>query len=295
METQYVREFIALADARSYNDAAARLYTSTSTLFKHIKSLEKELGSTLFEREGKGIRLTNYGALFLDYARKIERLSDEFQQTVKAGADKEIITVWTNYRLSDFAKGFYQLHPEFLLNIIEGNTERSCIERAVRSTDYGLLCLRDATEYMGQLHAEPFLHDRNVLVVYDGHPFAERRSVELSELREEKFIWFSQADTNRLYFMPQWERARFQPDIVMTASRGSDIIGLVAQGLGVSILSEYLVKQTGINGVRTIPVTPESAFDVYIGARKGKELTEGEKLFAEYLLKSGNASQKRRE
>lgn len=58
MNTNWLREFVVLADTCSYAEAAARLFMGQSSLSKHIKALEEELGLGLFERTSRRVRLS---------------------------------------------------------------------------------------------------------------------------------------------------------------------------------------------------------------------------------------------
>ena len=62
---------ITIAETGSMNKAAELLYVAQPSLTNAIKELEKELGITLFFRNGKGVTLTNDGSEFLLYARQI--------------------------------------------------------------------------------------------------------------------------------------------------------------------------------------------------------------------------------
>ena len=62
---------ITIAETRSINKAAERLYVSQPSLTSAVQELEKELGITLFYRSGRGVTLTNDGAEFLLYARQL--------------------------------------------------------------------------------------------------------------------------------------------------------------------------------------------------------------------------------
>lgn len=76
MEINKLRAFVDLAKTLNFSETAENLYTSQSTISKQIKSLEKELGQELFERNNKNVALSEYGKLILPNAEKIVLLSD---------------------------------------------------------------------------------------------------------------------------------------------------------------------------------------------------------------------------
>ena len=73
MNTENLKEFIVLAETKNFWEASERLYMNQSTLSKHIKSLENDLGVALFTRTTRRVELTNYGEIFLPYAKSVTR------------------------------------------------------------------------------------------------------------------------------------------------------------------------------------------------------------------------------
>jgi len=77
MEMKQVKYFLTVAELGSFSAAADNLYISQSSLSKQIMALEKELGFALFDRSKRMIVLTEAGATFRKYAR---RLHDEYEE-----------------------------------------------------------------------------------------------------------------------------------------------------------------------------------------------------------------------
>lgn len=77
MQTQYYKEFLVLAQTLNYWAAADKLFISQSVLSKHIKAMERELGSPLFRRSSRKVALTELGEKLLPLAEKICRLQAE--------------------------------------------------------------------------------------------------------------------------------------------------------------------------------------------------------------------------
>ena len=64
MNTDYLKEFVVLAETKNFWEASDRLYMNQSTLSKHIKNLETDLGVDLFSRTTRRVELTSYGQAF---------------------------------------------------------------------------------------------------------------------------------------------------------------------------------------------------------------------------------------
>ena len=74
MEIDYIREFVVLTETENFLEAAERLFISQSSLTRHIKSLEEDLGMQVFDRTTRKVTLNNFGKLFLPYAKEISRI-----------------------------------------------------------------------------------------------------------------------------------------------------------------------------------------------------------------------------
>ena len=76
IQFQQIIYFLKIAELRSINKAAAKLYVSQPSLSQSIKNLEDELNIRLFRRSNKGVVLTEDGKRFLQYA---ERIADQME------------------------------------------------------------------------------------------------------------------------------------------------------------------------------------------------------------------------
>ena len=68
MDVERCKEFVVLAQTRNFLEASNQLFISQSSLSKHIKSLEKELGVTLLDRSTRKVELSSIGRVFLPFA-----------------------------------------------------------------------------------------------------------------------------------------------------------------------------------------------------------------------------------
>jgi DNA-binding transcriptional LysR family regulator len=68
MDFKQIEAFVNVAKYKSFSKAAEAIYLSQPTISSHIASLENELGVILFDRNGKEVRLTRAGSIFIEYA-----------------------------------------------------------------------------------------------------------------------------------------------------------------------------------------------------------------------------------
>jgi DNA-binding transcriptional LysR family regulator len=80
-----LQSFLAIVDTGSARAAAAQLHVTESAVSASLAALQQEVGATLFERHGRGLRLTEPGAVFASYARQILGLLDESVVATRSG------------------------------------------------------------------------------------------------------------------------------------------------------------------------------------------------------------------
>lgn len=93
MDIPQIRTFIAVADTGSFIAAAEKVFVTQSTVSIRIKNLEEQLGTSLFERNKQGARLTVAGKHFLKHAIALARIWDEARLSVGLGEQMEALLV----------------------------------------------------------------------------------------------------------------------------------------------------------------------------------------------------------
>ena len=118
MELSYLREFAALAQACRFQETADQLFMSQSSLSKHIKAIEKELGSELLIRSTRSVELSEFGRAFLPYAQKIAQLQEEYTLTLLPDIQEQnrkvtigIVPLVTFCWVKGFMSHFSQRYP----------------------------------------------------------------------------------------------------------------------------------------------------------------------------------------
>ena len=131
MEIDYICEFSVLAETCNFLEAADQLFISQSSLSRHLKTLEKELGVPLFDRTTRSVTLNGFGQLFLPYARQIAAIRYEYTTAIGNAVNAEhgnirigSIPVMTQYRITDVMMRFRQENPRFTLDVIEADSNQ---------------------------------------------------------------------------------------------------------------------------------------------------------------------------
>ena len=192
LELRHLRYFVAVAEAGSFSRAADRLGLSQPNISQQMRDLELALRVDLFQRRGKRILLTSTGRVFEEHARAILRQIESFLQelTIEPGQMRGALHVGVvpilNVSLMPQLLGlFAPTHPGISLNVEEiSSTE---IETALEEgrMDVGLGFL---TRHSPNLRYERLCADQFALIVHAGHPWAKRRSIDVSELHQQRML-----------------------------------------------------------------------------------------------------------
>ena len=280
METEHVKEFLVMADKLNYTAASDELFISQSSLFKHIRALEDELGVAFFAKEGKRVVMTEYGKMFVHHAEIMLRQIQTYKAEVEAHREAQektlnIMIANPNAELEfAFRKAFpqYKLNSEHLSNIED--TEK---------TDAEIIILRGSIpELEENWDHQDLATDSLVVIAPNDHPVAARKSVKLIDLKNEDFIGFSARGphvlNNRFGMMYDvvsiCRGAGFEPNVIMSAFPGSEIARLVSQGGGISILFKKATMRRLGDQVSYVDIEPSLIFPIRAYHRKGKKLSE---------------------
>ncbi len=293
MELRHLRYFIAVAEELHFGRAAQVLGISQPPLSQQIQALEQEIGARLFERTNHRVELSEAGRLFLQEARlvlaQVDKAADVARRA-QLGELGELKIGFTssapfNSSIPQAIFAFRQAFPAVHLNLQEMSSTEVAESLVDESIQVGLmrpLPLPDSLSVV-ELMREPL-----VAVLNAGHPLVEgsERGLHLAQLAEEPFVFFPRTYGSGLYaqLMSLARDAGFSPHFAQEAGEAMTIIGLVAAGLGVSVLPASY-QRIRIDGVvyRTL-LDQEAVTAVWLVQRKGQQ-TPMAKAFVELLTR----------
>lgn len=244
MNIYHLRYFVTLAHMEHYTKAAEVLSLTQPSLSYAINTLEEELGVKLFEKSGRNVTLTKYGKKLLADAEEIlARLDASVEELILAGQGNDTIEIaFLRVLGSNFVprlmRRFLNANPDKKVRFqMTGNIPVSAdIIDGLKNRKYEIaFCskIKDETS----VEFIPVCREELVVIVPKKHPLAEKDSVTLQELTNEKFISYapkSGLDTIiRKLFM---ENVGMIPEISCTISEDQVAAGLVANGFGIAIV-----------------------------------------------------------
>ncbi|MGE8589789.1 MAG: LysR substrate-binding domain-containing protein [Alcaligenes sp.] len=259
MDFRQLRYFVAVAEELSFSAAARRLHVSQPPLSLQIKALETELGAVLLDRDKRNVALTTAGALFLEQARRALGNLDRAAEVVRLASQGEAGEIRIAFTASvPMAEAFPRVvqtfrssHPAARADLIHMSTGQQLQALADKSIDVGFL--RPSLLFCPppNIQTLDLWTDRLVAVLPAWHALAATQSpLPMAALSDEPFILFPRGLGCGLFehVMVLASRAGFAPRLMQEAREGATIVGLVAAGMGISVLPDTYAR-TGIPGV----------------------------------------------
>lgn len=280
MELRHLRYFIAVAEELHFGRAAQLLGISQPPLSQQIQALEQELGARLFERTNRRVALSEAGRLFLDEARLVLAQVDKASDVARRAQLGELGELKIGFTTSaPFTSSipqaifaFRQSYPAVHLALQEMNSMAVAAGLEDESIQVGImrpLALPDSLVVV-ELLREPL-----VAIINADHPLAQgsEQGLYLAELAAEPFVFFPRTYGSGLYaqLMELARAAGFSPMITQEAGEVMTIIGLVAAGLGVTVLPASY-RRMRIDGVvyRNL-LDPDATSAVWLVQRKDQQ------------------------
>lgn len=247
MELRHLRYFVAVAEEMNISRAAAKLRVSQPPLSRQIRDLEQEIGTPLFDRRHKYLKLTSAGANFLPEARKILLHATRAARLAKAastGRTGQITIAFLSPLGGLFLPGIIRsFRRKFRLVDIELNemVPREQLEALLdHHIDLGFLPKAEI-ESTNDVAFQPLMDVHLRLALTPGHRLTKLRRIPLKKLKGEKFIIFkrSAAPATHDFILQACRSAGLELNVVKQSDRAQSILDLVAAGMGIAIVPEH--------------------------------------------------------
>jgi len=245
MNLNHLAIFHAVAETRGISLGAQRLHISQPAVSKQIQELERSLGTKLFDRVPRGVRLTESGELLAGYARRLFALETEAETALAElrGLERGRLAVGASltiggYLLPDVLAKFHQQYPGIELAVDIANTD----EVQTRLLD-GVLDIAVTEGFVEhpELEASVFYEDEMVVIVPPGHPLLDEVEVTPARLCEEPFLMREEGSGTRAVVERAFAERLLAVRPVMSLGSIEAIKRAVAAGIGVAMVSGLTV------------------------------------------------------
>jgi DNA-binding transcriptional LysR family regulator len=268
MELRHLRYFVQVAADLHFGRAAAHLGISQPPLSQQIRLLEEELGVMLLERTSRRVVLTRAGVLFLDAARRTLSEADRAVLIARRAALGELGVLRIGFNASApfipliaatmFA--FREGHPDVDLTLTEvaGSAQIAAIGDGL--LDLGFLRSPARPAVPAGLTTRLILKERLLVATRTDNALAMRTGLHLSDLTDQSLVVYSSDKGGGFTetLLALMRTAGVDPRIAQSVREVSTLLGLVAAGIGITIIAESLSSLQSA-GLAYIPLLDERA------------------------------------
>jgi len=290
LELRQIKYFIEVAKREHVTEAADALHVAQSAVSRQIFNLEDELGVDLFIREGRTVRLTPIGRIFLEHMEQAINVIDDAKQVVEEYTDPERGAIHvgfpsslSTYILPTAISAFHEQYPNVKFQLHQGSYHD--LTEAVIKGDINMALLGPLpTKYKKKIKGTILFSENIIALLPTSHPLAEERSLKLNQLQNETFILFPNGYILREIIEEGCQQLGFKPKVVFEGEDIDAIKGLVSAGLGVSLVPEItLVDNLPRASVKLPIIEPNITRTVGVIIPTERKLLPTEKLFYEFL------------
>lgn len=289
MDTQALTAFLAVAESGSFSTAAERLFLTQPAVSKRIAQLEQQLGTRLFDRVGRRIRLTEAGEALLprarqvlldleDMSRAISNLTGTVSGTLRIGTSHHIGL----HRLPPVLRRFSREYPDVKLDIHFIDSEEAWEAVLHGDLEMGVVTLPPQPD--PRLHSQAVWQDPLVFMAAPEHPLARLDRVTLETLTGYSAILPSPVTFTRRIVESLFEEQALTLNISMSTNYLETIHMMVSIGLGWSVLPATMVDGSVVELAVDVPL-PERELGVVIHPARTR--SNAAKAFLQALEASG--------
>ena len=302
MNTEYIHEFVVLAETKNFWEASERLFMNQSTLSKHIKALENYLGVPLFTRTTRRVELTDYGLAYLPYAKTISDTEYEGLTAIKRlqNIANGLLTLGTfpsmpQYQVTSLISQFQNQYPNVTVRVTEDDPIN--LKRYLENKTCELVFTRETKADFEnnflkneQIKRIPYLKDRLVALIPKSHPLSKEPELTLQELKNENFCLIKEGSLMYEIGIDACRRAGFIPNVIFTSHRIDSILDMVSTQNCVALLMDkhLTVPTNGLTNIHKevlwtyVPIIPEINSQISICYNGTVSLSKTAQLFVDF-------------
>lgn len=280
--------FRILGRLEHYGKAAQEINIAQPALSRAINQLENDLGTKLFEREGRNIQLTKWGREYwlevneaLSALEKAEKnLHKRTRNQIDLGYSFSLGVSFAPELIKEFMAVPGNEHIEFYP--LQGNSDELIDYLKKDKCDLALV-LR--TDNSGDIEYIPVHRQEIVVIVSKDHPLAQKDSIEICEVLDYPFIYFNKQISFRKYVDSFFEEYGVKPKIAYELEEDNSIAGMVAANMGIAIVA-YEQHLTAFN-IKILPITNrvyERYF--YLALMKNRVRSKAVDSFINFIIKN---------
>ena len=292
MNLNHLCYFRTLAKLEHYTKAAEELSITQPSLSHAISSLERDLGTYLFEKQGRNVKLTKYGKMYFEYVDNALTELEKGEKKLRELNNISTGTVELGY--------IYTLGPKFIPNLIKNFTSEKENEnikflfgqgttkeliKGLKEERYDMIFC-SMVEEEEDIEFIPVANEELVVIVSNEHPLADREFINLEMIGNYPFIGFSEKSGIRPLINNLFNEINLTPNTICEVEEDNAIIGLVEINYGVAVVPN--ISSLKHYNIKVLPIiNPKHERYIYAATLKNRYLTPSVNCFKKYSLEYG--------
>lgn len=284
-----LKYFAAVAELGRISQAAVQLNISQSAVTTAVRELEDTLNQQLIERHSHGVELTDAGRRFLNHAYNVlAAVDDALRMPDNQAAIKGTLTLAASYTVLGYflphhLQRFAQRHPHIEVKVHE--VVREGIEEGLVTERYDMGVLLTSNAVLHELTLETFFGSPRRLWVPAKHPMLEKADVTMADVAAEPYIMLT-VDEAAATTLKYWSATPYLPSIRLRTSSVEAVRSMVANGQGVTILSDMVYRPWSLEGKRIETINLKDyvpSMNIGLGWKRGYEHSPAMQAFRDYF------------
>ncbi|MDQ0255728.1 LysR family transcriptional activator of glutamate synthase operon [Evansella vedderi] len=289
MEIRQIKYFIEVAKREHVTEAADALHVAQSAVSRQIFNLESELGVDLFIREGRRVKLTPIGKIFLERIQHAMNVIEDATREVTEYLDPEKGTVriafpisLAAYTLPTAIYAFRHRYPEAKFQLKQA-LYHDLIDGVING-DFNMALIGPVPMEEKKIKRKILFTEDVVALLPMHHPLAERETLKLRELKDDPFVLLPEGFVFRDIVVNACKELGFEPYVAFEGDDIDALKGLVSAGLGVTLMPEVtLVDSLPRSTVKLPLIEPNVTRTVGVITPMERVLLPTEQLFYDFL------------
>ncbi len=289
MDLGQLEALVEVAAHRSFSRAAGALGLTQPSVTARIQGLERDLGESLFERNGRGVRLTEVGESFLPHAQRVLKALQDGKDAVHSLQALELGTLRlgaaptiSTYVLPELLKEFRSRHPQIEVSVRTEYSDQIVQMVLADEVQVGLERMIAHPDVV----TVPLYEDEVVLVTSPQHAFAKSGSVSIEEVGQRRLIMFNRGSGYYTLVDNALREAGALVSPAMELDNMEATKKMVEEGLGIAVLPKVAVEREVARGelrqvrVKGLEMPRRQIAVIY---RRGRPLSRAARAFVGLL------------
>lgn len=297
MTLQQLHQVITIAESKSMNEAARKLFVSQPNLSSVVRELEEEAGITIFIRSNRGIVMTPEGEEFIGYAKQVVEQYHLLEKRYMNSEMKKKFSVSMQH-YSFAVKAFVEMvksvgMEEYEFAIHETQTNQVIENVRSMKSELGVLFISEFNEAVllklfkeYDLEFEELFACDTYVYLWKGHPLAAQSQICMAELEEYPCLVFEQGKNNSFYFAEEMKSTYEYKRIIKADDRGT-MLNLMVGLNGYTLCSGIISEEINGDDYAAIPLKESERIRIGYIRHKGVKLSMLGEIYLNELRKYG--------